>query len=351
MLVDSVMVGLTPRQKMVLRILIREYIASATPIGSSTIKKIGRLEFSTATIRNELVLLEELGYIVQPYTSAGRIPTVKGYRYFVEQLMQEGELTPTERRMIQHQFHQIRLDQDQWMRLTAAVLAHTVPSAALVTAPHATSSRLRHVELISIRDTLCLMILVLQDGSIHQEFLTVSNEIGQSDLSQISNKLNALVSNHSLREIQRSKKPELVDLRGWQKEVLQCVLQAMRKIDRRSISDIYRDGLVNVLSEPEFDDAEKSRQVVEMLEHRGMLEAILLNVLEENGIQIIIGGEVPHEEIYDVSLVLSPYGIKGKASGVLGVIGPTRIPYSRAISTVRYVAQLMDGLIDDVYGV
>jgi len=343
-------IGLTPRQRTVLRILIQEYISSATPIGSTTLQKIGRLEFSSATIRNELALLEELGYLVQPYTSAGRIPTVKGYRYFVEQLMGEGGLTLPERRMIRHQFHQIRLNQDQWMRLTAAVLAHTVPSAALVTSPHATSSRFRHVDLIPIHATLCSIILVLQDGSIHQELVSISSKVSRSAFSRASNKLNSLLANCTLRDIQESTNPELADLQGWQKEMLQCVLQVMHKADRHSISEIYRDGLVNVLSEPEFDDAEKSRQVVEILEHQSILETVLLKVLEENGIQIIIGGEGPHEEIYDVTMVLSPYGIRGKASGVLGVIGPTRIPYSRAISTVRYVAQLMDGLIDDVYG-
>ena len=187
----------TPRQREVLKILIQKYINTATPVGSSTVRQAGRMNVSSATIRNELAVLEELGYIEQPHTSAGRVPTVKGYRYFVEQLMEQVELPRPEQRMIKHQFHQVRLSLDQWMRLTATVLAHSARSASLVTPPHATNSRFRHMELISIHDTLCLMIVVLQDSSIHEEMLVLANPIDQGQLSQASNKLNTLLNNLS----------------------------------------------------------------------------------------------------------------------------------------------------------
>jgi heat-inducible transcriptional repressor len=341
---------LTPRQREVLKTLIQEYITSATPVGSNTLLQIGRLDVSSATVRNELVALEELGYVDQPHTSAGRIPTVKGYRYFVEQLMEQVELPVPEQRTIRHQFHQIRLDLEQWMRLTAAVLAHTAQTASLVTPPHATSARFKHLELISVNDTLCLMILVLQDSSVHQEMLILSDAIEQETLSQVSNKFNQLLHNRTVREMQESINPELTGLRGWEDSVFQRVIYLVQQVDRHSVSEIYRDGLANVLREPEFVDADKFRQVVEVLEQRGILEAILTKILNANGVQIIIGGEGPYEEIDDFSLVLSPYGIKGKASGVLGIMGPTRMPYARAISTVRYVAHLMDSLMTDVYG-
>jgi len=183
---DEINEKLTPRQRQILKVLVQEYVSSATAVGSSTIQQLGGVGVSSATIRNELATLEELGYVAQPHTSAGRIPTVKGYRYFVEQLMEEAELPLAEQRMIRHQFHQIRHDLEQWMRLSAAVLARTAQAASLVTPPRAVSSRFRHLELISINDALCLMILVLQDGSIHQEMLVGRRDIGRAGFQCIA---------------------------------------------------------------------------------------------------------------------------------------------------------------------
>lgn len=343
-------IKLTPRQREILKILVREYIAAATPVGSGTIQQIGQVGVSSATIRNELAILEELGYLAQPHTSAGRVPTVRGYRYFVEHLMEQAQLPVPEQRMIRHQFHQIRLDLNQWMRLTAAVLAHTVQSASLVTPPRATSSRFKHIELISINDSLCLMILVLQDSTVHQEMLVTSSPIDQDTLTRASNKLNSLLSNHSERQIRDSTNSQLANLSGWEAQVLQRVMNTMQQTDRRTISEVYRDGLMNVFRQPEFEDAERLRRLIRIVERRGFLEPILAKTLQANGVQIIIGGEGAYEGIYDVSLVLSAYGIRDRARGVLGIMGPTRLAYGRAISAVRYVAHLMDGLIAEVHG-
>jgi len=341
---------LTPRQRSILRLLVQEYIDTAQPVGSGTVLRAGELGVSSATVRSELGRLEELGFLSQPHTSAGRIPTVRGYRFFVEQLMQQGELSLPEKRTIRHQFHQMRLNLDQWMRLTAAVLAHSTLSAAVVTAPHAPRSRFRHLELISTNETTCLMILVLQDSSIHQEMLLTSTPVEQSRLSQMSTKLNTLLRNQSVHDIQASTNPELTDLNEWESQIMERVLMIMRQGERRSISEVYRDGLTHIFSQPEFEDAERFRQLMELLEQRSDLERILSRTLNASGVQIIIGGDGQYEAIDDVSLVLSPYGVQGKAGGVLGIMGPTRMAYGRAISTVRYVAQLMDGLIGDLYG-
>jgi heat-inducible transcriptional repressor len=145
--------------------------------------------------------------------------------------------------------------------------------------------------------------------------------------------------------------PELQGLDSWERNVLERVLRIMRQVDRRFFREIYRDGLVHVLRQPEFLAAEKSQRLIGILEQRSHLEPILRSILEANGVQIIIGGEGTYDEIEDVTLVLSPYGVKGEASGVLGVLGPTRMHYAHAVSTVQYIAQLMDDLIADVYDV
>jgi heat-inducible transcriptional repressor len=341
---------LKPRQRDILKALVQEYISTADPVGSETIRRVGRLEVSSATIRNELASLEEEGYIEQPYTSAGRVPTVEGYRYFVEELMEEVSLPLPQRRMIGHQFHQMRLNLDQWMSLTAAVLAHTARAASLVTPPHAKSAYFKHLELIGINDVMCLMILVLKDGSIHQEMLGMADPIDQETLTRTSRKLNIVLKNSSVDEIEESNDPELLAVEGLTRQVLDRVMDIMAAIDRDAISKIYRDGLENMFREPEFRDAEKMQQLIEIQEHHNLLEPILAGILNSNGVQVIIGGEGPYREIDDMSLVLSRYGIRGRASGVLGIMGPRRMPYGRAISTVRYVRRLMDDLISDVYG-
>jgi len=168
---------LAPRREAILGIVVREYIATATPVGSRTIAQRYGLGVSPATIRNEMAHLEEAGYLTHPHTSAGRVPTVKGYRYFVERLMEEVELPLAEQRMIRHQFHQAGMGLEEWMRLSAAVLAHTARAAALVTAPRAPLCRFKHLELISLRDPLVLLILVLQDGTVKQQMLTAAQPI------------------------------------------------------------------------------------------------------------------------------------------------------------------------------
>ncbi|MEA3407829.1 MAG: heat-inducible transcriptional repressor HrcA [Chloroflexota bacterium] len=341
---------LKPRQRDILKALVQEYISTADPVGSETVRRVGQLEVSSATIRNELATLEKDGYVYQPYTSAGRVPTVEGYRYFVEELMDEVSLPLPQRRMIGHQFHQMRLNLDQWMSLTAAILAHTARAASLVTPPHAKSAYFKHLELIGINDAICLMILVLRDGSIHQEMLGMADPIDQETLTQTSRKLNELLKNCSAKEIKESDNPELGALEGLTRQVLGRVVDIMESIDCDAITKIYRDGLENMFCEPEFRDAEKMQQLIEIQQHHSLLEPILTGILNSNGIQVIIGGEGPYEEIEHLSLVLSRYGIRDRASGVLGIMGPRRMPYGRAISTVRYVTRLMDDLISSVYG-
>jgi len=341
---------LTARQRQVLRLLVQEYVASASPVGSGTLLRQGQMGVSSATVRSELALLEELGYLHQPHTSAGRVPTTKGYRYYIERLMDNVELPAPHRMMIGHQFHQIRLNMDQWLQLTAAVLAHTTRSASVVTAPHAAHSRLKHIQLIATHDTLVLMVLVLQDGSVHQEMLAVDEQVTQDRLSLLTSQINDLFRNMTADEIRDEIAHEPPLVTGWPARVVEWFASRMQEVDLRTVDEIYQAGLANVLEQPEFEDVAAFRRLVDMMEQRQRLEVVLARTLTANGVQIIIGGERPIEEVYDVSLVLSPYGIREKASGVLGVVGPTRMPYAHVVSTVRYVARMMDGLIDEVYG-
>jgi heat-inducible transcriptional repressor len=343
------MEDLTARQQAILGLVIREYIATATPVSSRGIVEAYGLGVSSATVRNEMARLEESGYLTHPHTSAGRVPTDKGYRYFVERLLGETELPLAERRMIRHQFHQVRPEMDQWLKLSASVLAQAAQSAAWITAPSAVTQRLfKHLELVSIRDSLALVVLVLRGGTVKQRVLTLSRSLSQEELSRIATRLNEQFDGLAADGVII----QLMHLTPLEAQVGELVAEMMGRSDEPARSEVYRNGLTNILQQPEFAEGQSARQVFGLLEERHFLETILVDVLAPaaGGVQVIIGGEGPWEELSDCSLVLSRYGVISHATGDLGVLGPRRMSYGRAISAVRYVSNLMSELIHELYG-
>jgi heat-inducible transcriptional repressor len=337
---------LTSRQQLILGLVVREYIATAQPVGSRAIEGIG-LGVSSATIRSEMGLLEELGYLTHPHTSAGRVPTERGYRYFVERLMRESQLPVEEQRMIRHQFHQVGVDLEQWMRLAASVLARASESAAVVTSLRTDFCRLKHVEFIALHETMALLIVVLEGGIVRQQMLALEEPAGQETLTQIANRINDQCSGRSAMRVAACGS----QMGATEQRILGAVVEIMLRIDDQKNMHLYRDGLVNILHQPEFSEGESARQIVQVLEDRTSLEQLLTEMLEVGGVQVIIGGEGRWHDLRECSLVVAPYGVTGTATGALGVMGPMRMPYSRAISTVRYVASLMSDLFAELYGV
>jgi heat-inducible transcriptional repressor len=340
-------VQLSERQQDILRLVVREYVKTAAPIGSNSIVANYNLGVSSATIRNDMAVLEEFGYLMQPYTSAGRVPTEAGYRYFVEKLMEQVELPTEEQRMISHQFHQARLELDQWLRLSVAVLAHTSHNASLITAPKSTLCHLKHIELISIRDNIVLLILVLQGGMLKQQIISFDNPVEQRELIPLAGQLTELWSGLDADSIATTATTLTNEITL---EVSDVVVETMRRIDTRRSSDVYRDGLLNILNHPEFKEREGIQQIIRALEERQVVEKLVGEALQHGGVQIIIGGEGKWEEFSEVGIVLARYGVEDKATGAMGVIGPLRMPYSRTVSVVRYMSHLMSNLISDLYG-
>lgn len=336
---------MTDRRRRILELVVREYINTAQPVGSEALSRL-QLGVSSATIRNELAALEEGGYLRHPHTSAGRIPTEKGYRYFVESLMDELELTPVEQRMISHQFHQVTLDVDQWMRLSAAVLAHTSHAAALVTAPRSIHARFKHIELIEIGDNTAMLVLVLQEGTVKQQMLNLPGPVQQDELRYIANKLNAQFGGQTAAYI-RALSSGLSDLSAVAADAAASMMEQM---DLHTSRELYRDGLMDILRQPEFAIVDKMQQLLQVLEERNLLEEIMLSLAPAQGVQVVIGQEGGHPELNEYSMVMARYGIKGEASGVISVFGPIRMPYARAVSAVRYVSGLLDELMYRFYG-
>lgn len=349
---------LTQRQQTILVFVIREYVETARPVGSKVLAEKYGLDYSPATIRSELSRLEEMGYLTHPHTSAGRVPTDSGYRYFVQRLMGEVELPPNEQRMIAHQFHQSRLDLTQWMQLAASVLARantaTRPDGtratalvSLVTPPHARQARLKHIQLISTQGRLVLLIVVMQDGTVKQEMLTLAEPLSQELLSEASARLNAAYSGLSGNEMD-ARRRQAENTLG--QEILGVAADLLHRADAWAAADVYRDGLTEVLKLPEYEGHEMAEALLSVLEEQSLLEEVLAKAPGPTigGVQVVIGGENNWSELRDFSIVLARYGVSGYATGTLGVLGPMRMPYGRAVSTVRYVSQLLSDLVSDL---
>ncbi len=332
---------LTERQQHILAMVIRSHIENGRPVGSKTLVDDFTLDVSSATVRNEMGVLTEFGYITQLHTSAGRIPTEMGYRYFVQKLLQDFRLPYHEQQMISHQFHQARLDLNQWMRLAAAILARTSQGASVVTAPQPRPNRFKHVQLISTQGRLVLMILVLFGGEVQQQMLTLAEPLPQSRLSAVADRLNSLYENLNHEEIAA----RMQQLETLEYEVTRLVLDILQRANERPFNNIYRDGLVNIL------DDEGTRPAVRVLEERTLLASVLSQTQtpELSGVQVVIGGEGRWEELKDCTIILSRYGTLDQFSGTIAVIGPMRMPYARNVAAVRYVADLMSSFLGDYY--
>lgn len=333
--------SLTQRQEKTLALVIRQFVETGHPVASKALVEDFGLEVSSATVRNDLAALGEMGYLAQLHTSAGRIPTELGYRYFVERLLVDFQLPRHERQMIRHQFHQARLNLDQWIRLAAAILARTSRSASFVTAPQARDNRLKHVQLISTQGRLVLMVLVLAGGEVKQEMLTLAEPLSQERLSAAAGHLNSLFSNADYDRI----RTHIDQLDTLEAEVSRLILDILKRADHRPISDVYRDGLVNLL------DDEGTRHAVRVLEERALLASVLSDAELQNidGIQVVIGGDGRWEELRDCSMILSRYGVSDSFYGTMAVLGPTRMPYDRNVAAVRFVADLLSGLVYEYY--
>jgi heat-inducible transcriptional repressor len=297
---------LTERQKLILALIIRGYIEKAQPVGSRRLVEDYGLTVSSATVRNDMLALTEMGYLRQPHTSAGRVPTEKGYRFFVRQLMGHAELPSETKRTIVHQFYQAGFDVERWMR-----------------------------------------ILVLSGGEVSQQMLTLAEPVNQERLSVVAQAFNDSLAGMDVDGIatQPSQKDAL------EQDIIKLVLDDMKRATDVVTGEVYRDGFTHVLAEPEFGEAEVAQNALRILEEQPLLDDLLSRTVLSNdigGVQVLIGGEGTWEELRDFSMVLSRYGSPGLATGTLGVLGPIRMPYGRTISTVRFVSSLLSDLVEEM---
>ena len=336
---------LTERRAQLLSLIIGEYVDTAMPVGSDAIVRRFDLPFSSATIRNEMARLEDEGYITHPHTSAGRVPADKGYRYYVEALMQERDLPSEVKQTIRHQFHQAGREEDEWVHLSAAVLARAVENAAVVTLPRTPESHLKRLELVGIQDGAALLVIVLQQARVKQQVLIFPEPMDQDQLTAIANHLNAAFRGHTADEI-RGSQAQLTQME-W--HVANAIREIMSASDRGGYDEAYLEGVRNVLQKPEFGTSDKMLNQLEVLEQRNLTKLIPFREISADGVTVMIGAENEEDAMHDYSVVISPYGVPGGISGAMAVVGPTRMRYSQTISTVRFIAGLMSEMLATYY--
>lgn len=358
---------LTERRQFIMKLVVADFIEHATAVSSEAIVRKYALPISSATVRNEMAALEELGYLTHPHTSAGRIPTDAGYRFFVEHLMDEVPIAATEQQRIREQFCQVRGELDQLIQLGANLLAQSVQNASVVTPPRSYQARFKHLELIAINDVTVILVLVLDDGTVRQQTLVLETMRSQDDLRLISARINERCGDASVSQIsallaQEEHEQHRMGDEAFERQVLQVLVRVMAQVEEQYNEHIHSDGLIEMLSQPEFLPSlakeEDTRRAVDRMRHAleivtsgKILSTLILRALASDTIQVVIGTEHDHDEMHGYSVVLSRYGIDGTVGGVIGIIGPTRMAYPRSIPTVRYISSVMSSLVGELYGI
>jgi len=330
---------LTTRREQILRHIVQEYVALAQPVPSDLIARKYEGELSPATVRNEMAALEEAGLITHPHTSAGRVPTDRGYRYFVELLLHEQkELAPAERRTLRQQFHHSVQAGSDSTHLASSLLARSLHSVAVATPPASATARLRRLELVPLEDDLVLVTLLLQSGTVRQVVQRLDQPLARDDLTRLSNELSNRLADKTAGQVRRTLKSLTEPARGFASAAMRLLQQAQEQ----AFAAVSLEGLAQLLGQPEFAQSEKLRPILEVLEQQPLLAKFLAESLATPGVQVIIGAENRLEQMREASLVLTRYGSDEDLWGVLGVLGPTRLAYWRALPMVQFMAELME---------
>lgn len=345
------MPSLSSRQEDILTCIVQAYSDKPEPVGSRHLVENFQLNISSATVRNEMAQLEEMGYIAAPHTSAGRVPTAAGFRYFVRRLLQTRSLTRGEQSHISERVGTLQSGMEQWMRRTAALLARSIQTASIVTPPVSQANSFKHVELISIQGRLALMVLVLNSGSVHQRMLTLAEPVPQVKLGEAAKRVNETCADLGARQVRLRS----INLPMLEREVAELTAELIENVDNNRARYIYRDGLSRIMDN--FADEEGAQQAIRILEEHTVLNALLTELLDRlpppdsdpEDVQVVIAGDGRYENLSRTSVVLSRYGDPDKMSGAVGVLGPTHINYGHAISTVRYVSNLMTNVLATLY--
>jgi heat-inducible transcriptional repressor len=332
----------TDRTRKILAAIVQEYVTSAEPVGSGTLARRYGFDVSPATIRNTMADLEEMGYLSQPHTSAGRVPTSKAFRYYVDSILDVRRLTPYERKSIRRSYHLYALNMNQALRETCRILSAASNYLGLVIAPRMSEMRFKHIQFVRLAPFQVLAIFVTTTGVIHSKSLEMEEDLDQGYLDKMTRYLGTVLSGLTLLQV----KNRILEEMQQEKTAYDKLMQRALKLGKRALADtddreLFVEGAARILEAPEFSNIEKMKNLLEALEEKGFLLKLLEKSFQTTGVQLVIGTEFDHQEMEDCTLVTASYGSLDSPQGTVGVIGPVRMNYSRVIPLVNYTAELL----------
>ena len=338
---------ISERMRLVLKNIIEDYILTAEPVGSRTISRTSTLHLSPATIRNVMADLEELGFISQPHPSAGRVPTERGFRFYVDFMMDVTALTNQEQQVIRSRYSGHQIEGRDLFQETCRILSSSSHYLGVVWAPRINSVVLQHIEFVKLKRYLVLAILVNTAGLVQNRMIEVEEDFSQSELDHLSDYMNDLLAGLTLYQARE----KILEQMRLEKNTYDRLLEQALKLGERALSpiddaDIFIEGRTNILNEPEFCNISRMTDLFRAFEEKATLVKLLDKLIEPKGVQIAIGSESQVQEMEGCSLVTATYGCAGNVWGALGVIGPRRMNYSRVIPLVDYTAKLLSEVLE-----
>lgn len=338
------------RKKLILQAIVEDYIASAEPVGSRNIAKNHDLGLSAATIRNEMADLEEMGFLDKPHTSAGRVPSQLGYRFYVDSLMKRYSATVEDIENLNTELHRRYLNLNNVASCISDIISKITKCPTVVTMPTATGGRIVNVKMIMIEENLALIVVVLDGGSVRNKKVKVSG-ITYQEVDAISDFLNSQLAGLSAGDIDESRIMLIYGAMGKYKDFLKVVLEFVLECLKNNITEVYVGGASNILNHPEFCNIDRAREFLSFIDNRENATKVLS--LSENsdsdGVKVLIGDETGLEEMHDTSIILTNYNAGGLFSGKIGVIGPTRMDYARIVSSLETINAQLSTILNEIF--
>lgn len=336
---------LSQRSRQILEAIVEDYIATAEPVGSSAVAKRHAMSLSSATVRNVMASLEELGLLTSPHTSAGRVPTEKGFRFYVDSLVSLRSVTQQEKKQILRRYRESGGNLTDILRETSRTLSSLSSYTGIVVAPCFTSSLFRQIEFIKLGSHRLLTILVTCDGVVQNRIVETAREYSQDDLTRMTNYLNSILEGLTIEQVRHKVLSEMHSDKSRYDQLLGEALSFSEQALPAVEQDVFIAGQSRIFEQPEFSNLQQMREIFSAFEEKGRLVELLGNCMQADGVQIFIGSETPLREMAGMSLITSTYMTANNTIGLLGVIGPTRMGYSSVIPIVDYTARLVSRLL------
>ena len=345
--------GLTERESLILQAVVQGYITTAEPVGSRTIVKRFGLDLSPATVRNVMADLEEEGYLQQLHTSSGRVPTDHGYRYYVNHLMQVQALTLAERARLENELSARLNDADDVLRHTSQLLALVTHQTGLVEAPDEASAQVRHIEIVPVSETRAAILIADTHGQVHTVLAPLGEPLAPDELVKLNRFLNQHLSGVSLANLRATVHDTMGSFLEEERRLAKRALTLLDMVPGDRPGQLYLQGAAQLFEQPEFRNIERAREVMDLLGESGRLVALLrAGIIDWRPpkASVLIGSENHDDTLKEISVVASPYRVGDKQVGVLGVLGPRRMPYSRLTAIVDYTADLVSRVLTKLAG-